>query len=270
MTERLRRFLLAVPPLEGRRAELAPDDEEHARRVLRLSPGDRLEGIDGQGRAFELELVRAGRDGLELRALRELEAEPRPGEPGARLAWIEVAASLPKGARAEELVGRLAQLGVARILPLSALRSAEAAREFSANRRARLERIAREALKQSGRRWALEIADPVGVEELCAPGGRELLLLSPRAGERLFDWTAAQRARTWTRERPLCLLAGPEGGFSAGERERLLARGARELWLGPHVLRIETACEAAAAIVVGGLTEPGILLPDSVRTEGRP
>jgi len=256
MTERLRRFFLAVPPVAGRRAELAPEDEEHARRVLRLGPGDRIEGIDGQGRAFELELVRADRDGLELRSLRELEPEPRPGEAGAALPWIEVAASLPKGARAEELVGRLAQLGVARLLPLAAERSAEAAREFSANRRARLERIAGEALKQSGRLWVLELAEVVGIEELCAPGGREVLMLSPRAGERLFDWTAARRAATWTRERPLCVLAGPEGGFSAGERERLLARGAKELWVGPHVLRIETACEAAAAILGAGLGRP--------------
>jgi 16S rRNA (uracil1498-N3)-methyltransferase len=256
MSERLRRFLLATTPAAGRPALLTPEDEEHARRVLRLAEGDRLEGIDGRGRAFELELVRADRRGLELRLVRELPAEPRPGEPGARLPWIEVAASLPKGARSEELVGRLAQLGVARILPLEASRSAEAAREFSANRRARLERIAGEALKQSGRLWALEIAQPLGLEELCEEGARELLLLSPRAGERLFDWTAAHAAGRSGAERPLCLLAGPEGGFSAEERARQLERGARELWLGPHVLRIETACEAAAAILAAGLGRP--------------
>jgi 16S rRNA (uracil1498-N3)-methyltransferase len=247
-------------------AALVPEDEQHARRVLRLVEGDRLEGIDGRGRAWELELGRAGRRGLELHALRELEGEPRPGEPGARLPWIEVAASLPKGARAEELVGRLAQLGVARLLPLTALRSAEAAREFGGSRRVRLERIAAEALKQSGRLWALEIAEPLALEELGALEPREILLLSPRSLERLFDWTAARAGQTWTMARPLCLLAGPEGGFSADERARILQRGARELWLGPNVLRIETACEAAAAILASGLgrvPEPGIILPDS-------
>jgi len=255
MSERLRRFFLAEPPVAGRGAVLAPEEEAHARRVLRLRAGDRLEGIDGRGRAWELELGRTEGRGMELRSLRELEREPRPGEAGARLPWIEVAASLPKGARSEELVGRLAQLGVARLIPFASVRSSEAAREFGAARRARLERIAAEALKQSGRLWALEIAEVQGLEELCAPAGRELLLLSPGAGERFFDWTAAraQQDASWSESRPLCLLAGPEGGFSAEERARLVARGARELWLGPHVLRIETACEAAAAILAAGL-----------------
>src|SRR6185295_14123288 len=98
---------------------------------------------------------------------------------------------------------------------------------------------AAEALKQSGRLWALEIAELQEIEQLCAPAGRELLLLAPAAGERFFDWTAAraQARASWSESRPLCLLAGPEGGFSAEERARLVARGARELWLGPHVLR---------------------------------
>jgi len=258
MSERLRRFFLATTPVEGRKAVLAPEDEQHARRVLRLRAGDRLEGIDGRGRAWELELGRTDGTKLELRPLRELEGEPRPGEPGARLPWIEVAASLPKGARSEELVGRLAQLGVARLLPLASVRSGEAAREFGANRRARLERIVAEALKQSGRLWALELAEPLELEELCALEGREWILLSPRARERLFDWTAsrAQAGARWTASRPLGLLAGPEGGFSAEERAQLLARGAHELWIGPHVLRIETACEAAAAILAAGLGRP--------------
>jgi len=253
MSERLRRFFLATPPGPGRNAALTAEDEEHARRVLRLVAGDRLEAIDGRGRAWEFELGRADRRGLELGAGRELPGEARPGETGARLPWIEVAASLPKGARAEELVGRLVQLGVSRLVPLATSRSAAAAREFGAARRARLERIATEALKQCGRLWALEIGEPMELEEFGAAGPREILLLSPGARERLLDWTAAQAGRSWTRGHPLCVLAGPEGGFTAEERARLVAGGAREVWLGPHVLRIETACEAAAAILAGGL-----------------
>ncbi|MBK7641760.1 MAG: RsmE family RNA methyltransferase [Planctomycetes bacterium] len=253
MSERLRRFLLATTPGPACAAVLAPEDLEHARRVLRLSAGDRIEGIDGRGHAWELELGAFERRGVPLRVLRELPGQLRPGEPGASLPWIEVAASLPKGARAEELVGRLAQLGVARLVPLVAGRSAEAAREFGGHRRVRLERLAAEALKQSGRLWSLEIAEPLELAQLLALAERELLLLSPRTPERFFDWTAAQSGRNWSAERPLCLVAGPEGGFSALERAGLLARGARELWLGPHVLRIETACEAAAAVLAAGL-----------------
>ncbi len=258
MHERLRRFRLRTPPAALTRPELAPDEVEHALRVLRLAAGDRIEGLDGQGGAWELEIARADKRVLELRAVRELAREPRPGEPGAGVPWIEVAASLPKGSRSEELVGRLVQLGVARLVPLITARSAEQARAFGEGRRARLERIADEALKQSGRLWSLAIAEPCELDEVLADERAERLVLSPRAGERLFDWTAEawRRGANWTAERPLCLLAGPEGGFTEEERGRVTARAARELWLGPHILRIETACEAAAATLVAGLARP--------------
>ena len=44
------------------------------------------------------------------------------------------------------------------------------------------------------------------------------------------------------------LVIGPEGGFSDEESEALLDCGASSTWLGPHVLRVETAAEAALAV----------------------
>lgn len=258
MPESLRRFRLRSAPDAGAGVLLDAAELEHALRVLRLSAGERFEGLDGAGGAWEVEVERVERRGLALRLVRELAREPEPGQPGSPLPWIEVAASLPKGSRAEELSGRLTQLGIARLVPLLCARSAEQARGSGDGRRARLVRVADEALKQSGRRWALEIAEPAGLDALLAERSAELLLLSPRAPQRAFDWVAeaAREGRSWTRARPLRLLAGPEGGFTDVERAAIRAAGARELWLGPHVLRIETACEAAAALLVAGLARP--------------
>jgi 16S rRNA (uracil1498-N3)-methyltransferase len=44
------------------------------------------------------------------------------------------------------------------------------------------------------------------------------------------------------------LVIGPEGGLTEGERDALRDSGASATWLGPHVLRVETAAEAAMAI----------------------
>ena len=44
------------------------------------------------------------------------------------------------------------------------------------------------------------------------------------------------------------LVIGPEGGLTDAEHEALEARGASRVWIGPHVLRVETAAEAAMAI----------------------
>jgi 16S rRNA (uracil1498-N3)-methyltransferase len=45
------------------------------------------------------------------------------------------------------------------------------------------------------------------------------------------------------------VLVGPEGGWSAGEREAVAAGGISRVSLGPHVLRVETAAVAAAVLL---------------------
>ena len=49
---------------------------------------------------------------------------------------------------------------------------------------------------------------------------------------------------------PAAIVVGPEGGLTAAERADLCDAGAEELHLGPYVLRIETAAEAAVAGLV--------------------
>jgi 16S rRNA (uracil1498-N3)-methyltransferase len=48
------------------------------------------------------------------------------------------------------------------------------------------------------------------------------------------------------------LVVGPEGGFEAAELATLLAAGCKPLGLGGHVLRIETAVLAGAAVLLLG------------------
>lgn len=50
-------------------------------------------------------------------------------------------------------------------------------------------------------------------------------------------------------DRPLVLALGAERGWSAGEREALRSAGFAFAHLGPRVLRTETACIAALAIL---------------------
>jgi 16S rRNA (uracil1498-N3)-methyltransferase len=247
----VRRFFLARDLAGDGAPKLLPWEQEHALRVLRLGPGDRLIGLDGEGGAWPLEVRSVTKRELELVRAGPAEREPRPGEDGARLAWLEVAAAWPRGARAEELLDRLTQLGLSVFRPLESERTAPEARAAGASRRARLERIAAEACKQCGRTWLPRIEDEIALAELVARGG-ELLVLDPEAPERLSQWLArrAEVSRPgWTRERPLVIVAGPEGGFSASERRLLAESGASAGRVGVHVLRIETALEVALGMV---------------------
>lgn len=246
----LRRFFLAEPP-EGSRARLTEEDEQHALRVLRVAVGDQLLGLDGRGGAFELEVRVAEKRRLVLEVARELPREPAPGEPGAPLPWIEVWAPLPKAGRAEDMVDRLTQLGVARVAALVTERTAPHAREAGQKRLEKLRRRAREACKQSGRRWLPEIEGPLSLAERLAsrPCDSSLACLDPRSELVLGRFLARTGPKgPGNAHESMILALGPEGGWSPEEERLLVEAGAERVRLAPHVLRIETAAEAACAI----------------------
>ena len=238
--------------MDAERPELAEEELGHAVRVLRLGPGDALVGLDGRGGRWPLRVVGVEGRGLEVEVDGAASFEPAPGEQGASLPWIEIALPLPRG-RGEEVVDRLTQLGIAAVTPLETRRAQEASREVSRARAERLERVARQACKQSGRAWVPVLNQPCAVEALAEERqDATLVVASPRARETLLEWVIARRGELWSEAKPLVVVIGPEGGLAEPEEERLIAAGAHGVGLGPHVLRIEVAAEVAAAVLVQG------------------
>ncbi|MCP3916710.1 MAG: 16S rRNA (uracil(1498)-N(3))-methyltransferase [bacterium] len=238
-----RRFLISHSNT-GVPESLAPEELHHARNVVRLRPGDAIVGLDGRGGRYPLRVLAVDRHAIAVEPTGEAEHEPAPGEAGAPLPRIIACAPLPKGPRAEAMIDRLTQLGVAAIVPLVTERAAEGARELSRNRRERLERTAREACKQSIRTWFPVLAEPAPLAQVLAEVSGGACLLEPRAAAPFRGWCETATPAAWT------LAVGPEGGWT--EEERKLARdaGAQEARLAPHVLRVETAIEAAVAALV--------------------
>mgnify|MGYP002630305597 CR=1 FL=1 len=277
---RLRTFFLETTPEAGP-ASLAPPDKEHALKVLRVRPGDRLLGIDGCGKAWELEVTKAERRRLQLESIGPARVEPAPGTAASALPWIEVWAPLPKRDRAEDLLGQLTQLGVARYVPLITAHTEPQARELPESRESRMIRTAREALKQCGRLWMPEIGPVTPIKALAELPG-QTLLLAPDASTRLSDYlnglpsgfegaapepggpdqespvessaepprepVGGEQARP-TPERPIRLVFGPEGGLNESEEAFLAENGAIPVRVARHILRIETAALTSLAIV---------------------
>jgi len=235
-----------------RAARLRAEELAHATRVLRLADGAAIVALDGRGTARPMRLSLTGREP----SLVERGApwtEPRPGSAGALLPDVEVALSLPRPSRAEGMLERLVQLGAQRVTPLVTARTPPRARQLSSARRARFERIAREACKQSGRLWLPELGEPRSPAELAAASGeRARVVLSPGAAEAL---AACVRRAASAGERAWTLVVGPEGGFEGSELEALESAGFEPAFLAPTVLRIETAAEAAVAIAVHAFVE---------------
>lgn len=251
--ERTHRCFVARDPAGGWR--LLDGEAEHLTRVLRARVGDPLVGLDGEGGEHALRIRALDRKGCELEAAGPSRSEPAPGESGAALPWIELAVAWPRPNRADDMLDRLTQLGVAAIRPLACAHAGPQGLPDDEHKRERALRVLREACKQARRTWLPILHRSQTVGEFAAHSkAAALALLEPQAPTRLADWIAATPATaTATRARPLVLCIGPEGGFDASERVELAAHRATPVALAPHILRIETAAEAALAVTVGSL-----------------
>jgi 16S rRNA (uracil1498-N3)-methyltransferase len=232
------------------RLELRGGEARHAAQVVRLREGDRLTLLDGRGGSWPGRVAAVGRERVEVEIDGEGSVDPPPGAPGAELPWIEIDVAWPRPGRLEEMLDRLTQLGAAAIARLPCERAGPHAGALLGSRLERSEHVLREACKQSGRTWLPVLRDAP------SEGPGETLLLDPDAGLGLSAWIGGirhvERTWRWTEERPLRVLVGPEGGFTGAERERWISLGAVAVRLGPHTLRLETAAEAAMAILAAG------------------
>ena len=217
-----------------------PEAVAHHLHVVRQQPGDELVLFNGEGGQVRARLVEVGK----RRASAEVLAhEAVDVELPFRVTLVQ---GLPEGSKMDWIVEKAVELGAAAIQPLAARRSVvKLAGDRADKRLAHWQAVVVSASEQCGRNRLAEVAP---LQEfgrwLAEPAsGAVRILLSPRADASLAQWTRA------TPPREVCLLVGPEGGFSLDEEDAAIAAGALPLSMGPRVLRTETAGLAALAIL---------------------
>ena len=248
------RFLVRPGAIAGDRVRFDAGEARHLGRVLRLRPGARIEATDGAGRVFTVELVALTPVAAAGRIVDE--AGPAAAPPCA----ITLAQGLLRGPRMAWLVQKATELGVARIVPITAERAvARPATARGDERRARWERIARAAVKQSGRAVAPVVEAPRRLADLLAeaPGPDTIWLCLPGAPPAVAGSPPPAR---------LLILVGPEGGFSGPEVGAARAAGARPVGLGPRTLRGESAGLAAVVLAQHLFGDLGMLLSGNAST----
>lgn len=237
----MRRFFVAPEQITNDHAVLGPDEARHALKALRLSPGDRVELLDGSGTIFDATFDTLSKVGGEL-TITSRRVAPLPS------GGLTIAQALLKGKKMEFLAQKATELGVEALQPLTTERSVPLA---ESGRNERLHKISIQACKQCGRSRPVHIRPLDSLEHFLASQQADTGLA------RLFFWEkenvhAIRQAFAAAGEKKrACILVGPEGGFSDREAGRIADAGFLPVGLGQTILRAETA--ALTAMVLGQL-----------------
>ena len=222
---------------------IAGADAHHLMHVMRAKKGEVLVVADEHGQAARMEIIDFAQDKVWLHFL---EAEKTNTESPLVLELVQC---LPKGDKMDLIVQKAVELGADLVQPV---RSEYCVVKYdakkSASRQEKWQKIAAEAAKQCGRMRHLTVAPIVSLAEWLTafvpePG---TLLLICYENEQQQGLRALLRAQEVQK---VCLLIGPEGGFSAKEAAFAKAHGAVSVMLGPRILRAETAAMAALTVL---------------------
>lgn len=228
---------------EGGVGQVSGPEADHARKVLRLGPGDLILLGDGAGTRVAAKIIPGEGLAVEIGAS---EAVPPP------VPEITLVQALAKGGRDEQAVEMCTELGVSQVIPWEAERSVA---RWSGPKRERGHQkwvnLTRAAAKQSRRAYVPEILPWRNTKML----GAQVEGAAGR-GARVFlcDEEADVALPTVLTEMPeipasVWLIVGPEGGLSAADRKLLQEAGAESVSLGENVLRSSTAGAAALVMV---------------------
>ncbi len=252
-----RRFFVAPEILRDEQVRLInPELVHQLGRVLRLTPGDRVLLLDGQGMAAEVEVTSIGRDIVTGAILRR---EPAGGEPPANLTLY---LPLIRSERFEWALQKCVELGARRLTPTHCARSLAADRT-DARKLERWRRIVREAAEQSCRGVLPGLSDPLAFDAAVeAAAGADLPLLLWEGQAPFLRSVLRAYGKGWAGS-AIHILSGPEGGLTPDELTHARERGIIPVSLGARILRAETAPIAAAAMVLYETGEAGLPLPSA-------
>lgn len=225
------RFHYPAPLAANQRLELPAALAHHAARVLRLRHGSAIVLFDGSGGHYPATLEIDGKRAWAQTAERvDADAElPVP---------IVLAQGIAGGDKMDWIVEKAVEMGVTRLVPITAQRSViQLSGERREKRLGHWRRISIAASEQCGRNRIMDVAAPQSLSQWLADAPEPGLLRLACHPDAPTDLAGATHAHNG----PLALMVGPEGGWSDEELSLMREHGLRTVRFGRRVLRTETA-----------------------------
>ena len=223
------RLFVDQPLAEGIELALDGAQANYLTNVMRLKIGDPVRLFDDRTGEWLGEVAEIAKRTLTLHLTCKLRAREEVPD-----LWL-LFAPIKKGP-IDWLVEKATELGIARLQPVITQRTIVERTNLD-----RLRAHAIEAAEQCDRTALPQLTEPVKLAALLKEwDGSRALVFADELGGVPFAEVA--------RPGPAAILIGPEGGFTADERNHIRATpGAVAVSLGPRILRAETAAAAAIA-----------------------
>lgn len=222
----------------GIELQLGREQAHYLGRVLRLRDGDMLTVFNGDNGEFDARVTSLAKNSATV-------VIDTPVETATESALkVHLVQGISRGERMDFVVQKATELGVKRITPVFTQYGVVKLDQARAAKRSdHWNSVAISACEQSGRVRPPLIDPLVDLNSWFGAGAKEAdtdLVLRPGAAVALSSITAPVTK--------VCLLIGPEGGFSDKEYDDAGVAGFAPVSLGPRILRTETAALTAIAV----------------------
>ncbi|MFZ5649688.1 MAG: 16S rRNA (uracil(1498)-N(3))-methyltransferase [Bacillota bacterium] len=245
----MHRFFIPPDQFDSHRPVVRGQDVKHMVKVLRLKPGDRVELLDGAGRAATARVEHVGKE--EIVCLKVEEFEPL-GAPPVEVILIQ---GIAKGEKMDLIIQKCTELGVSGLIPLICHRSVVRLDDGKIrDRQARWQRVALEAAKQCRRSDVPVVSPPQKLPDVLSGMQKGSVAIMPWEGEDSRSFSDVLAVGNPGR---IYIIIGPEGGFEPCEVEEARRAGVSTVSLGPRILRTETAGLACVTIIMHRLGDLG-------------
>jgi 16S rRNA (uracil1498-N3)-methyltransferase len=236
-------FFIRKENISGESITISDSAEaHHLRDVLRIKVREEVAVFDEEGDKYICSVESIG-DQIYL------QIKERHGSCAfSRGSAVTVACAIPKNSKFDDIIDKLVQLGVARIIPLLTERVVvRLNKDKQASRLKRWEKIALSAAKQSHSPHLAVITPVKNIKEVLGESAGYDLKLIPTLGQSKRRTLRAALGNK--RPQNILVLIGPEGDFTDEEIGLAQKKGFITVTLGELVLRVETAAIAVAGFI---------------------
>lgn len=221
-------------------AKVMGDDAVHLIRVMRVNVGDSLTLCDQNGMDYPATITAI--DGDDCLTCTVGDCVANPANPTKNLV---VYMALPKGDKLEFVVQKCCELGASKLIPFESAYCVAKKSKKDDQKRSRLQKIALEACKQSGRSTPMDVAPTMTFGEVVQDLKHQDVNLF------FYEHATVPLSQIGLGDaHSVGVIVGSEGGFNEKEEAQFMAAGAHTVSLGKRILRCETAAVTGVSLTM--------------------